>query len=142
MTVQIMRFTKLLLGLVLAACAGPLSGQNARQEIYANPDKAGGVYYAYTYDNPARTPAPEGYEPFYISHYGRHGSRWLLRASEYAEVLETFGKAAREGDEQNGSFMCGQIAGLVNKEQPAAEIIREMFAQAEELLKGAAQWVR
>lgn len=38
--------------------------------------------------------------------------------------------------------MCGQIAGLVNKEQPAAEIIREMFAQAEELLKGAAQWVR
>ena len=64
-----------------------------------------------------------------------------------AEEFEKMGvgamrKAAREGDEQNGSFMCGQIAGLVNKEQPAAEIIREMFAQAEELLKGAAQWVR
>ena len=64
-----------------------------------------------------------------------------------AEEFEKMGvgamrKAAREGDEQNGSFMCGQIGGLVNKEQPAAEIIREMFAQAEELLKGAAQWVR
>ena len=64
-----------------------------------------------------------------------------------AEEFEKMGvgamrKAAREGDEQNGSFMCGQIAGLVNKEQPAAEIIREMFDQAEELLKGAAQWVR
>ena len=64
-----------------------------------------------------------------------------------AEEFEKMGvgamrKAAREGDEQNGSFMCGQIAGLVNKEQPAAQIIREMFAQAEELLKGAAQWVR
>lgn len=64
-----------------------------------------------------------------------------------AEEFEKMGvgamrKAAREGDEQNGSFMCGQIAGLVNKEQPAAEIIREMFTQAEELLKGAAQWVR
>ena len=64
-----------------------------------------------------------------------------------AEEFEKMGvgamrKAAREGDEQNGSFMCGQIAGLVNREQPAAEIIREMFAQAEELLKGAAQWVR
>ena len=64
-----------------------------------------------------------------------------------AEEFEKMGvgamrKAAREGDEQNGSFMCGQIAGLVNKEQPAAEIIREMFAQAEELLKGAAQWAR
>lgn len=44
MTVRIMRFTKLLLGLGLAACAWPLSGQNARQEIYADPDKAGGVY--------------------------------------------------------------------------------------------------
>ena len=51
-------------------------------------------------------------------------------------------KAAREGDEQNGSFMCGQIAGLVKKEQPAAEIIREMFTEAEALLKGAAQWVK
>ena len=63
-----------------------------------------------------------------------------------AEEFEKMGvgamrKAAREGDEQNGSFMCGQIAGLVNKEQPAAEIIREMFAQAEELLQGAAQRV-
>ena len=64
-----------------------------------------------------------------------------------AEDFEKLGvgamrKAAREGDEQNGSFMCGQIAGLIHKEQPAAEIIREMFAEAEELLKGAAKWVR
>ena len=64
-----------------------------------------------------------------------------------AEEFERLGvgamrKAAREGDEQNGSFMCGQIAGLVKKEQPAAEIIREMFTEAEALLKGAAQWVK
>ena len=88
MTVRIMRFTKLLLGLGLAACAWPLSGQNARQEIYADPDKAGGVYYAYTYDNPARTPAPEGYEPFYISHYGRHGARYILSNDQYDNVAE------------------------------------------------------
>ncbi len=49
--------------------------------------------------------------------------------------------AAKEGDEQRGSFLAGQIAALVNKEQPAAEIIREMFAEAEELLKGANRWV-
>ena len=51
-------------------------------------------------------------------------------------------KAAREGDEQDGSFMCGQIAGMVKKEQPAKEIIEEMFSQAEALLKGASQWVK
>jgi len=97
MTVRIMRFTKLLLGLGLAACAWPLSGQNARQEIYANPDKAGGVYYAYTYDNPARTPAPEGYKPFYISHYGRHGSRYHSKEEAYAEPLAALRKADKAG---------------------------------------------
>ncbi len=51
-------------------------------------------------------------------------------------------KAAKEGDEKHGSFLCGQIAGLVKKEQPAAEIIREMFGEAEKLLGGADQWVK
>ena len=97
MTVRIMRFTKLLLGLGLAACAWPLSGQNARQEIYADPDKAGGVYYAYTYDNPARTPAPEGYEPFYISHYGRHGARYILSNDQYDNVAEVLRRARADG---------------------------------------------
>ena len=38
--------------------------------------------------------------------------------------------------------MAGQIAALVKQEQPAAQIIREMFAQAEALLTEASQWVR
>lgn len=51
-------------------------------------------------------------------------------------------RAAVEGDEINGCFLAGQIAGLVKKEQPAAEIISEVCMQAEELLKGAAKWAR
>ena len=63
------------------------------------------------------------------------------------EELENLGRgalyrAAREGDVENGSFLCGEIAGLVNKEQSAAEIITEMCSQAEALLKGAASLVR
>ena len=63
------------------------------------------------------------------------------------EEIEKFGagslrKAAVEGDVENGSFMAGQIAALVKEEQPAAQIIREMFAQAEQLLAEAAKWVR
>jgi len=50
--------------------------------------------------------------------------------------------AALEGDKKNGCFLAGQIAGLVNKEQPAAEIIREIFEEAEALLKGASLWVK
>ena len=63
------------------------------------------------------------------------------------EEIEAFGagslrKAAVEGDMENGSIMAGQIAALVKEEQPAAQIIREMFAQAETLLAEAAKWVK
>lgn len=50
--------------------------------------------------------------------------------------------AARDGDIQNGCFLAGQIAGMVNKEQPAAEIVREICSEAELILKGACQWVK
>ncbi len=46
-------------------------------------------------------------------------------------------RAVQEGDWENGSFLCGQIAGLVQKEQTCKEIIEEMVAQAEALLKNA-----
>ena len=51
-------------------------------------------------------------------------------------------RAAVEGDEKTGSFLAGQIAASVNKEQPAAEIIREIFEEAETVLNGAKKWVK
>lgn len=62
------------------------------------------------------------------------------------EELEQMGvgslyKAAVEGNEKEGSFLAGQISAIVRKEQPAAEIITEIFAEAEEVLKGAGKWV-
>ena len=58
------------------------------------------------------------------------------------EELEKMGagalrKAAKEGDEKNGSFMAGQCAAMVHKEQTAQEMIEEMFSEAEEILRGA-----
>lgn len=56
------------------------------------------------------------------------------------EELEKLGvgslkKAVVDGDMDNGSVMSGQIAGLVNKEQTAKEIIDELFMEAEKLFK-------
>ncbi len=58
------------------------------------------------------------------------------------EELEKMGagalrKAAKEGDEKNGSFMAGQCAAMVHKEQTAQEMIEEMFSEAEEILRSA-----
>ncbi len=88
-----MRFIRLFPVVFLTLAALALRGQGLREEIAADPDKAGGMYYAYTYGDPARTPAPKGYEPFYISHYGRHGSRWLQFDSQYTEMMELFSAA-------------------------------------------------
>ena len=49
--------------------------------------------------------------------------------------------AAVEGDEKNGCFLAGQIAGMVNKEQSAKEIIEEICTDAEKILKGTEKWV-
>ncbi|HHW45825.1 MAG TPA: enoyl-[acyl-carrier-protein] reductase FabK [Clostridiales bacterium] len=51
-------------------------------------------------------------------------------------------KRAVEGDEKQGCFMAGQSAGLVKKAQPAAEIIKEMFGEAEKILGSAGQWIK
>ena len=73
--------------LLLFACI--ISGH-----LFAQYEKWGGVYYAYPIESGQTTPfiqpAPEGYEPFYISHYGRHGSRWLTSDARYIWVNDQF----------------------------------------------------
>lgn len=62
--------------------------------LFAQYEKLGGVYYAYPIETGTGTPslqtAPEGFEPFYISHYGRHGSRWLTNDNRYIWVNQQF----------------------------------------------------
>ena len=54
--------------------------------LFAQYEKLGGVYYAYPVTETKMMEPPEGYEPFYISHYGRHGSRWLPNDKRYTWV--------------------------------------------------------
>ncbi len=49
--------------------------------------------------------------------------------------------AVQEGDNEKGCFLSGQAAALVNREQPAADIVREVMEEAEKILKGAVKWV-
>lgn len=58
------------------------------------------------------------------------------------EELEKLGlgalrRAVVEGDVVNGTVMAGQIAGMVNREQSCREMIEEIMAEAEALLRGA-----
>ncbi|MBP3482652.1 MAG: histidine-type phosphatase [Alistipes sp.] len=73
------------------------AAQNAKQEIEADINKAGGVYLAYPAPEETLTPAPKGYKPFYLTHYGRHGSRYLLLNDEYDDPVEILDKAYYAG---------------------------------------------
>lgn len=57
-------------------------------------------------------------------------------------AVGTLRAAVVDGDEKKGCFLAGQIAGMVNREQTAAEIIGEIFAEAENILNGAGKWVK
>ena len=77
-----------------------------RDDFKANPKLSANNYQAYpTSGFPAITAAPAGYEPFFINHYGRHGSRWLINNNKYAFPLqmlekgEQAGKLTRRGQE-------------------------------------------
>ena len=49
--------------------------------------------------------------------------------------------AVQEGDLEKGCFLSGQIAAMVNKIQPAADIVREVVEGAEPILRSAGKWV-
>ncbi len=63
------------------------------------------------------------------------------------EELEQLGvgslrKAAREGNEKEGTFLAGQISGMIKERETCSHLITEIFAEAEEVLKGAQKWVK
>ena len=66
---------------LLAAACISASAQDFQESINQNIDRFAGVYHSYEYIPSADTPAPKGFKPFYVSHYGRHGSRHQIGSS-------------------------------------------------------------
>ena len=86
----------LLLCLAALLCAG-LQAQTTRSELRAHVDLASGNYANYPQPTGNLTPAPPGYEPFYISHYGRHGARYMTNDNHYNYVIAKMDTAAMKG---------------------------------------------
>lgn len=74
------RFFPFLAALVLPSV---LWAQLSRDVFKADRELSASNYVAYRAPQEALTPAPKGYHPFYLSHYGRHGSRYLIGRSDY-----------------------------------------------------------
>ena len=86
---------KLLLLMSFMALAINMSAQsgNALDQLKTDPRKAYGNDYPYPHYIVDLTKAPDGYKPFYISHYARHGSRYYWNAFLYQELDSLLSKA-------------------------------------------------
>ena len=63
-------------------------------QLRQHPEYLSGTDYLCPTGPVALSPAPKGYKPFYISHYGRHGARYAWQSDMYERLNNVFGAAA------------------------------------------------
>lgn len=141
----------LLIALSFLPCLGfaqsiPTTEWELKTEFATCPEMAGSSYYAYPGPKQNQyTPAPKGYEPVYISHYGRHGSRWITEDKRYQYVLDTldhyglsdFGKELRQRLEpvwQDAKGRSGELTKI--GEQQHHDIAQRMMTNYPSLFTG------
>ena len=122
---------KILLITLSAVVSLTAVAQSAWDEIKMNPKLAAGKYMAYEYPEDKVVAPPEGYKPFYVSMYARHGSRYLTDKEKYDYPLDILTAADSAGK-------------LTDDGKRALAVIKRLAAEAEgrygELTpKGAAQ---
>lgn len=141
---------KTLIILSLCFCWITSNAQLSKTEIRNNPLLAANGYYAYP--GPLKrqlTPAPKGYVPFYISHYGRHGSRYLIDPNDYNGPLRTLqqadslGKLTSLGKEvlRKVTLICNESKGRLGEltlrgAEQHQQIARRMFERFPEVFRG------
>ena len=75
----------------------PLAAQTPQEDFKRDITLSGSNYVAYRGPQKQLTPAPKGYKPFYLSHYGRHGSRFMIGKKAYDVPYFSLLKAKQEG---------------------------------------------
>ena len=110
-------------GTILAAAVGAVAFASD-----LSLERTASVYHSYEFVDAKDTPAPEGYTPFYVSHYGRHGSR-RLAGTFVADTLAVLEKSGKEGT------LTGQGKALLADIQKIAEAHEGMLGELS--LRGA-----
>ncbi len=89
-----MKRTLFLLACLLAVVPS-FAQDDARALLRENPERLANIHHSYEPPQAiVDTPAPEGYAPFYLSHYGRHGSRYhtsMRSVTRVSSILDTLG---------------------------------------------------
>ena len=73
------------------------SAQTSREELLSHIELTAANYANYPNPTGHITPAPKGYEPFYISHYGRHGARYQTSDKAFKRLQQQLDTALSIG---------------------------------------------
>ena len=143
-----MRKIFLLVAILVYTCVC-LNAQNYSALIKDNPAMGGANMMNYHFQTQEYTPAPKGYKAFYISHYGRHGSRYdatdvnankiwpIMKKAENMDLFTEAGKAFWKDlkavfEEQDDMY--GMLTSLGAQEH--REIAERMAGNFPEVFKG------
>lgn len=83
---------KILFTAIITLFAITTTAQSVKDDLKRDIRYSASNQMAYPTPTGKLTPAPANYKPFYISHYGRHGSRYLINPKDYSyphEVLKS-----------------------------------------------------
>ncbi|MBQ8655743.1 MAG: histidine-type phosphatase [Prevotella sp.] len=143
---------KLYVLIITLACTLYVQAQTARDDFRRDTHYSASNYLAYPAPTQTElTPAPEGKKPFYISHYGRHGSRYLINKDEYNQPYEILtaadkaGKLTPLGQDvlRRVTLLRDEAAGRLGELTPLGaqqhrDIARRMFERFPEVFEGKA----
>ena len=91
-------YKKMAFALALPICGVlMLQAQTPQEDFKRDITLSASNYVAYRGPQKKLTPAPKGYKPFYLSHYGRHGSRYMIGKTAYDVPYFSLLKAKQEG---------------------------------------------
>lgn len=138
----------LLYGICTLVSLGLCLAQGYKETLLDSPGLTSGSFLVYDYEHaPALAAAPEGYVPFYISHFARHGARYctseygrlhdMLSKAYEADVLSDAGKELRDRYEsfyEKVRYSSGNLTDL-GKDQHR-KIARHMFERFPEVFEG------
>ena len=140
---------KLLFTTIITLFAITATSQSVRDDLKRDIRYSASNQMAYPTPTGKLTPAPENYKPFYISHYGRHGSRYLINPKDYnyphevlksadsAGVLTPLGKNVLKRYEiiiQEADNRYGELTPLGAEQH--RQIARRMYERFPEVFEG------
>ena len=111
--------------IIVALTAATMLAGTPQEDIAARIRLSASNHTIYPEENlPKLTPAPAGYEAFFIDHYGRHGSRWLSSETTYQRPVDLLlhGKQAGLLTEQGTRLLATLQRVLASAHQRAGEL--------------------